>query len=80
MPTAIELLYGLRFTRNVQCLGRRHLHAVGQFERVDASRQVGLRRTRLSVLLVQLPNQVELRTLLHVALSSDAGEVVDGPS
>ena len=54
------------FRLDVECLGRRRLHPVGEFEAVDAGGEVALSGAFGEVKLVEARQQVELATLLDV--------------
>ncbi len=77
---AVERLSRPRFLFQVETFGGRHLHAVGQFEALDAGGQLGIVGRMFQVPLVELFQQVELRSLLAVADAWCPVQVVDGRS
>ena len=64
-PAAIEIVNVLRLARDVEGVGRLHLHAVGQFERLDPRLQLRLVRPLLGVPAVHPLHQVQLPSLLR---------------
>ena len=72
---AVELLRGFGLLVEVERLGGGHLHAIGQFEDLDAGGQIGVRGVGLCEL--SFAEQVELRPLLGVAHFGGPLEVVD---
>ena len=58
-------------------LGSRHLHAIRQLERVDASGQFGLGRALAGVFAIEPAQQIELAALPAATQRRIAREVVD---
>ena len=61
---SVRILNVLRFARDVERLGRFHLHSVGQLEGLDPRFQLLVVLPFLQVLSVELLKQIELSTLL----------------
>src|SRR5690606_21461583 len=60
----IELLRPFGFTRDIKRLGRLHLHAKGEFERLNSGLEMRILLPCLPMALVQLREQIELPSLL----------------
>jgi hypothetical protein len=63
VPNAVQVLNVLRLCVDIDCFGRRRLHAVRQFEALNPRSQLALGVMLLMVKLVELFEQVQLPTL-----------------
>src|SRR5262249_42513777 len=73
----VELLEMVRFALDVERFGRGALHAVGQFEALDARTEFTLRGRPRQVMPVEPGEEIELRALRGLAHAWSGFKVVD---
>src|SRR5689334_14619542 len=73
----IKPLHHWRFLLDIKRLGRRHLHPIGQLERLDPRRQIAFARMLLEAAAIEPREQVELRSLLGIGHLRAAIEILN---
>ena len=73
----VQLLSRLRFVRQIQGFGSRHLHSIRQLERFNPSGKLGFSRVSVKVLSIKASQKVQLRPLLSIGHLACPFQVLD---